>query len=75
MNKEILLKNTIANMQLLPDTKIQEVNDFVEFLLNKQANALLIEEIQYVTSHSKAFDFLQDEPDLYSIDDLKNRYK
>lgn len=61
-------------MAKLPDQKLIEVSDFTEFLLNKIDNQLLTEEIQKLASDSKTFKFLEDE-DLYSLEDLKKRYK
>jgi len=75
MDKQILIKKTITNIQRLPATKVKEVNDFVEFLLNKIDDQILTQGIQGISSSSKSFDFLNHEPDLYSINDLKLKYK
>lgn len=75
MDKQILIKKTITNIQRLPATKVKEVNDFVEFLLNKIDNQITTQGIQEIASLSKSFDFLNQEPDLYSINDLKLKYK
>jgi hypothetical protein len=75
MDKQILIKKTITNIQRLPATKVKEVNDFVEFLLNKIDDQILTQGIQEISSSSKSFDFLNHEPDLYSANDLKLKYK
>ena len=75
MDKQILIKKTITNIQRLPVTKVKEVNDFAEFLLNKIDNQIMTQGIQEIASLSKSFDFLNQEPDLYSINDLKLNYK
>jgi len=75
MEKEILLKKTMANLEKLPADRIKEVSDFIEFLLTKFEDQLITEGIQNLTSESKAFEFLENEPDLYSVNDLKIRYK
>jgi hypothetical protein len=75
MNKSVLISNTIHNIQKLPVSKIQEVNDYVEFLLNKIDDQILTEGIQDIVSNSKSFDFLNDEPDIYTVNDLKEKYK
>lgn len=75
MTREILIKKTIDNLAKLPDQKLKEVSDFAEFLLNKIESQLMTEEIQQLIAGSKAFQFLEDEEDLYSIDDLKERYR
>lgn len=75
MDKQILIKKTITNIQRLPETEVREVNDFVEFLLNKIDDQILTQGIQEISSSSKSFDFLNREPDLYSVNDLKLKYK
>jgi len=51
-----------------------EVNDFADFLLSKIDDKITLEGIQKLTSDSKAFDFLKDEENLYSVNDLKEKY-
>ncbi len=75
MNRQVLIDNAVNKIRQLPDTKIQEINDFAEFLLSKIDDRIMSENIQKLTSDSKAFDFLKDEEDLYDVNDLKERYK
>jgi len=75
MTRETLIKKTIDNLTKLPDQKLKEVSDFAEFLLNRIENQLLTEGIQKLVSDSKAFKFLEDEENLYTVADLKERYK
>lgn len=75
MTRETLIKKTVDNLAKLPDQKLKEVSDFAEFLLNKIEKQLMTQGIQKLVSDSKSFKFLEDEEDLYSIDDLKERYK
>jgi hypothetical protein len=75
MTRETLIKKTIDNLSKLPDQKLKEVSDFAEFLLNRIENQLMTEGIQKLVSDSKAFKFLEAEEDLYSVDDLKEKYK
>lgn len=35
MDKQIIIDMTVNNIRRLPATKFKEVNDFVEFLINK----------------------------------------
>lgn len=51
------------------------MSDFAEFPLNKFENKLMNEGIERLVSESKAFQFVEDEEDLYSVKDLKERYK
>ncbi|HSO88359.1 MAG TPA: hypothetical protein VLQ91_17535 [Draconibacterium sp.] len=75
MDRNILIKDTIDKIHQLPDVKIQEINDFAEFLLSKIDDKILLEGIQKLTSDSKSFEYLKNEEDLYSVNDLKERYK
>ncbi len=75
MTRQVLIDNTIGKIRQLPDMKIKEVNDFAEFLLSKIDDKIIQQGIQKLTSESKAFDFLEDEETLYSVNDLKERYK
>jgi hypothetical protein len=75
MERKILIDNVISKIMLLPDTKIKEVNDFAEFLLSKIDDRITLEGIQKLSSDSKAFDFLKDDESLYSLNDLKEKYK
>lgn len=71
MKRNILLKETIDKIQLLPDSKLQEVNDFAGFLLSKTEDKILLDGIQKLTSDSKTFEYLKDEEDLYSVNDYR----
>jgi len=75
MTRETLIKKTIDNLTKLPDNKLKEVSDFAEFLLNRIENKIITEGIQKLVTDSKSFQFLEDEEDLYSADDLKERFK
>jgi hypothetical protein len=75
MNREILIKETLNKIQQLPDLKIQEINDFAEFLLSKIDDKILVEGIQKLASDSKSFEYLMNEEDLYSVNDIKEKYK
>ena len=74
MNKKDLLDSTIKKIQELPEDKIREVADFVEFLLQRREEHVLNEGIQQLVSSSPAFGFLQDEEDIYTVNDLKEKY-
>ena len=75
MNRKVSIDNTVNAIRQLPDTKIQEINDFAEFLLSKIDDKIILENIGKLSSDSKSFDFLRDEEDLYDVNDLKERYK
>jgi len=75
MDRNVLINHIIRKIKLLPDVKIGEVNDFADFLLSKIDDKITLDGIQQLISDSKAFDFLKDEEDLYSVNDLKEKYK
>lgn len=75
VDRKVLIDNVIRKIKLLPDFKIREVNDFADFLLSKIDDKITLEGIQQITSDSKAFDFFKNEENLYSVNDLKEKYK
>lgn len=75
MKRQVLIDNAINKISLLPDIKIKEVNDFADFLMSKIDDNVMQEGIQKIVSDSKSFNYLKDEDDLYTVDDLKERYK
>lgn len=75
MTRETLIQRTIGAISKLPQDKLQEVSDFADFILKKYEEDILQKGIEKLTSSSKIFDFLKDEEDLYTLDDLKEKYK
>jgi hypothetical protein len=74
MEREVLMEKTIRTIEQLPTKRVREVNDFVEFIIQRTDDALITEGLQQLSSHSQAFDFLNSEPELYSVNDLKIRF-
>lgn len=62
-------------LQQLPEDKVREVADFADFILKKHDEYCLQKGIEKLSSKSKAFDFLHEEEDLYTVEDLKEKYK
>ena len=75
MNRETLIKNIVNKINKLPDSEIIEVSDFTDFLICKIEDQILTKGIEEVISKSKSLDFLNEEEDLYTVKDLKERYK
>ena len=75
MERSLLIKETIEKIRQLPEDRIQEINDFAEFLLRKIDDRILIEGIQKLTSDSKSFEYLDKEEDLYTVNDIIEKYK
>lgn len=74
MDRQVLIDSTVNKIRQLPDAKIKEINDFADFLLSKIDDKIIQEGIPKLTSDSKAFEFLKDEDDLYTLNDLKEKY-
>lgn len=74
MERKVLIDNIINKIKQLPDIKIKEVNDFADFLLSKIDDKIIQEGIQKMVSVSKSFEYLKDEEDLYTVNDLKEKY-
>ena len=74
MSKKAIIERTIKAINQLPDEKAEEVSDFIDFILKKYEEEILLKGIQQLVEESDAFQFLAEEEDLYSIDDLKVRF-
>ena len=74
MKKQAILEKTIQNISRLPEWRIKEVSDFVEFLIQKVEDRELVNEIQKNTAKSKSFHFLEEEEELYNDDDLTEKF-
>ena len=76
MEREVLMERTINKIERLPTKRIREVNDFVEFIIQKADDAIISEGLQNLSSSSCAtYDFLDNEPELYTVNDLKVKFK
>ena len=74
MNREILINRTISNISLLPDWRLKEVSDYVDFLIKSYDDKKITEGIMKLTSKSKSFDFLNDEEEIYDESDLIEKF-
>jgi hypothetical protein len=75
MTREQLIEETIHNVNKLPDEKIQEINHFAEFLLSRIEDKIFAEGIAEMASKSKVYEFLNNEEDLYTVNDVIERFK
>ncbi|MBP6610237.1 MAG: hypothetical protein KA206_04015 [Paludibacter sp.] len=74
MLRSTLINRTVNNLAKLPDEKVVEVSDYIEFILKKHEESILQKGIQQLTSNSKTYHFLEEEEDLYTVSDLKEKY-
>jgi len=75
MEREVIIDETVKKLNRLPLDKLRQVEDFVDFVMSRTDDKLLVEGIQKLTSDSKAFGYLKHEEDLYSVNDLKEKYR
>ena len=75
MKRETLIQRTLTILSKLPQDKAIEVVDFADFILKKYDDQILQKGMEKLISNSQTFDFLKNEEDLYTLTDLKERYK
>ena len=74
MSRHQLVEQVLQTVGQLPEEKISEVIDFASYVLKKHEESLLQKGIERLVSASDAFAFLHEEDELYSLNDLKERY-
>jgi len=74
MSRETLIKRTYNTITKLPDDKVKEVSDFADFIMKRHEEELLNQGIENLAANSKSFYFLSEEEDLYTVQDLKQKY-
>lgn len=74
MSKQELIEKTIAALQKLPADKVAEVSDFTEFILQRNGDKEIVSGIERLSAHSKSYQFLEEEEDLYTLNDVKAPY-
>jgi hypothetical protein len=75
VTRKVLINQTVKSLEKLPDSKLREVSDYVDFLLKREEEVELRNHLTQAASLSKSFSFLEDEDELYSESDLKIIYK
>lgn len=75
MSRNQLVEQALQTISLLPEDKISEVVDFASFVLKRYEENQLQQGIERLVETSDTFAFLHTEEDLYTLDDLKERYQ
>lgn len=75
MSKQELISLTLEIVTKLPPDKIQEVKDFADFMLKKVEDEILQKGLNELILKSNSYEFLSEEEDLYTVEDLKEKYK
>ena len=74
MTRQAIIERTIKAINRLPEEKAEEISQFADFVSKRYEEYQLTQGIQKLTANSQAFDFLNDEEDLYSLADVKEPY-
>ena len=74
MSRAEIIEKTVNALNRLPESRGEEVADFADFMVKKTDEQQLQSGIQQIIQTSDAFAFLKDEEDLYTLDDLKEKY-
>lgn len=74
MTKQIIIERILKAINQLPEDKAVEISDFADFVFKRYEEPELTKGIQKMVSESQAFDFLNNEEEIYSLADLKEIY-
>lgn len=74
MTREAIIQRTIQALKALPTEKAQEVSDFADFMLKKYEEVVLQQGIQNLQSDGETFQFLNEDEELYSAADVKEKF-
>lgn len=74
MTKQLIIERTLRAINQLPEEKAEEISDFADFVFKRYEEHELTTAIQKIAAESQAFDFLNNEEEIYSLADLKEVY-
>ena len=74
MTRQKAIEQTIEYLNELPEDKVMEIHDFAEFLRNKYEEIILQKGMEKLQSESESFKFLEQEENIYTINDVKEKY-
>jgi len=75
MEKANLIQDTIDILDKMSDEKILEVKDYASYILKKYEEDMLQNGLMQLANQSQSYQFLEEEEDLYKVEDLKIKYK
>ncbi|MEO8885569.1 MAG: hypothetical protein ABI367_05860 [Mucilaginibacter sp.] len=73
MTKQAIIKHTVSVINQLPPEKAVEISDFADSLIHRYEELQLSKDLTSLAS-GESFDFLNDEEDLYTENDIKEPY-
>jgi len=74
MTRQAIIERTLKAINQLPEDKAEKISDFADFMLKQYEEQQISKGAQQLSASSIAFDFLEQEEDLYSEKDLKQTY-
>ncbi|MES1222766.1 MAG: hypothetical protein ABUT20_45150 [Bacteroidota bacterium] len=74
MSKQELIEKTINALQKLSAEKVVEVSDFIEFILQRNEDKKITAGIGHLSAQTKSYKFLDEEEELYTLNDVKAPY-
>lgn len=74
MTRQAIIERTIQAINRLPEDKAQEISDFADFIAGRYEDQQLTRGIQELASTGSTYDFLNEDEDLYTAEDLKETY-
>ena len=74
MTKQQIISETIGILEKLPQEKAEEVRNLLLKYYEKKEEEIFEKGFEMLIQESNSYDFLKDEPDLYTLDDLIERY-
>ena len=74
MTRQAIIDRTLKAISQLPEDKAEEISVFADFLIKRYEDYKLTKGIQQLASDGQAFEFLNNDDDIYTTDDLKEVY-
>jgi hypothetical protein len=74
MIRQTIIERTLKAINRLPEDKALEILNFADFVFKRYEEQELTKGIQKMVSESQAFNFLNNEEEIYSLADLKEVY-
>ncbi len=74
MTKQQIIIETVNILEKLPQEKAEEVRNLLLKYYEKKEEEIFEKGFEMLIQESNSYDFLKNEPDLYTLDDLIERY-
>ncbi len=74
MSRQELIEKALKGMETLSNEELNEMNNFLEFILSKHEKKALSRDVSGINTSSKSYKFLEEDSDLYTVNDLKVKY-